>query len=260
MSPWAPQSRCARGRRVVCTAGRVTLHPQHHASPWPGHRAHGRLAQVGNGDRAGRAPASCPSHRYSSPWGRGHEAPRGAGAARRRPAGGGGPELTVELGEVVHQVGAQDLVLQQVLLVEEEDDRRVLEPGVGDDGPEQRLALLHAVLRARPGLVRPRGLAVGTPPASPGAPLTSLSDSTRTWSYSLRATRNMMDVTFSKQWIHFLRSDRCPPTSTILQDTAGPGSREVPKGPAPAEAQMARRRPQAHPPGVTDRSPRPKAQ
>lgn len=25
-----------------------------------------------------------------------------------------------------------------------------------------------------------------------------------------------MDVTFSKQWIHFLRSDRCPPTSTIL--------------------------------------------
>lgn len=38
-----------------------------------------------------------------------------------------------------------------------------------------------------------------------------------------------MDVTFSKQWIHFLRSDRCPPTSTILQDTAGPGSREVPK-------------------------------
>ena len=29
----------------------------------------------------------------------------------------------------------------------------------------------------------------------------------------------MMDVTFSKQWIHFLRSDLCPPTSTILQGT-----------------------------------------
>lgn len=28
---------------------------------------------------------------------------------------------------------------------------------------------------------------------------TSLSDSTRTWSYSLKATKNMMDVTFSKQ-------------------------------------------------------------
>lgn len=47
--------------------------------------------------------------------------------------------------------------------------------------------------------------------------ITSLSDSTRTWSYSLKATRNMIDVTFSKQWIHFLRSDLCPPTSTILR-------------------------------------------
>ena len=47
--------------------------------------------------------------------------------------------------------------------------------------------------------------------------LTSLSDSTSTWSYSLKATKNMMDVTFSKQWIHFRRSDRCPPTSTILK-------------------------------------------
>ena len=45
---------------------------------------------------------------------------------------------------------------------------------------------------------------------------TSFADSTRTWSYSLRATRNMIDVTFSKQWIHFLLSDRWPPTSTIL--------------------------------------------
>lgn len=27
----------------------------------------------------------------------------------------------------------------------------------------------------------------------------------------------MMEVTFSKQWIHFRRSDRCPPTSTILK-------------------------------------------
>lgn len=46
---------------------------------------------------------------------------------------------------------------------------------------------------------------------------TSLSDSTRTWSYSLKATKNMMDVTFSKQWIHFRLSDRWPPTSTILE-------------------------------------------
>ena len=45
-------------------------------------------------------------------------------------------ELTVKLGEVVHQMGVQDLILQQVLFVEEEEDRRVLEPGVGDDGPK----------------------------------------------------------------------------------------------------------------------------
>lgn len=57
--------------------------------------------------------------------------------------------------------------------------------------------------------------------------LTTLSDSTRTWSYSLRATRNMMEVTFSKQWIHFLRSERCPPTSTILGRPGASGTREL---------------------------------
>ena len=51
--------------------------------------------------------------------------------------------------------------------------------------------------------------------------LTSLSDSTSTWSYSLKATKNIMDVTFSKQWIHFLLSDRWPPTSTILKAIKG---------------------------------------
>jgi hypothetical protein len=44
-----------------------------------------------------------------------------------------------------------------------------------------------------------------------------------TWSYSLRAVQNMMDVTLSKQCIHFLRSERCPPTSNmcILSRTSG---------------------------------------
>lgn len=37
-----------------------------------------------------------------------------------------------------------------------------------------------------------------------------------TWSYSLNATQKMMDVTDSKQWIHFFRSERWPPTSNIL--------------------------------------------
>ena len=44
-----------------------------------------------------------------------------------------------------------------------------------------------------------------------------LLSSSRGWSYSLRATQKMMDVTFSKQWIHFLRSLRWPPTSNMLR-------------------------------------------
>ena len=39
-----------------------------------------------------------------------------------------------------------DLLLQQVLLVEEEDDGGVLEPGVRDYCPEQSFTLLHTVL------------------------------------------------------------------------------------------------------------------
>lgn len=39
-----------------------------------------------------------------------------------------------------------DLLLQDVGLVEEEYDGGALEPGIGDDGFEQGLALLHTVL------------------------------------------------------------------------------------------------------------------
>lgn len=59
--------------------------------------------------------------------------------------------LTVVLREVVDQVRVHDLLLQQVLLVEEEDDRRVLEPGVGDYRPEQSFTLLHSILQRREG-------------------------------------------------------------------------------------------------------------
>lgn len=46
--------------------------------------------------------------------------------------------------------------------------------------------------------------------------LTWPDSSSKTWSYSLSATQKMIDVTASKQWIHFFRSDRCPPTSNML--------------------------------------------
>ncbi|TNN30197.1 hypothetical protein EYF80_059651 [Liparis tanakae] len=93
--------------------------------------------------------------------------------------------------------------LKYVPLVEEQEHRRAAEPAGGHDGLEQRQALLHAALEERePCTLRP---------------LTSPTDSASCWSYSLIATRNMMEVTPSKQWSHFLLSDRWPPTSTILQ-------------------------------------------
>ena len=49
--------------------------------------------------------------------------------------------------------------------------------------------------------------------------LTVVSSSCRTWSYSLIATQNMIAVTSSKQWIHFLRSDLWPPTSNNLKQS-----------------------------------------
>ena len=50
--------------------------------------------------------------------------------------------------------------------------------------------------------------------------------SARTWSYSFAAEMKMMLVMFSKQWIHFRRSDRCPPTSSILPMQAQRGWKE----------------------------------
>lgn len=46
--------------------------------------------------------------------------------------------------------------------------------------------------------------------------LTCELSSNKTWSYSLKATQKMIDVTFSKQCIHFLRSLLWPPTSNML--------------------------------------------
>lgn len=59
---------------------------------------------------------------------------------------GGKKKITIKLWKVINQVGIHDLLLEQVLLVEEEDDRGVLEPGICDDGPEQSFTLLHTIL------------------------------------------------------------------------------------------------------------------
>lgn len=46
---------------------------------------------------------------------------------------------------------------------------------------------------------------------------TTSSSSTSTMSKALRAAMKMMQVTPSKQWIHFFLSDLWPPTSNILR-------------------------------------------
>ena len=43
--------------------------------------------------------------------------------------------------------------------------------------------------------------------------------SNNTWSNSLDAARNKIEVTPSKHWYHFCRCDRCPPTSTKWKGT-----------------------------------------
>ena len=51
--------------------------------------------------------------------------------------------------------------------------------------------------------------------------LTVTLSSMQTWSYPLTAAMKVIDVTSSKQWIHFFLSLRCPPTSMILRYSMG---------------------------------------
>lgn len=55
-------------------------------------------------------------------------------------------KLTIVFGKVVYKMRVHDFLLQQIFFVEEEDNRRVLEPGVRDDRLEQGFRLIHPVL------------------------------------------------------------------------------------------------------------------
>lgn len=47
------------------------------------------------------------------------------------------------------------LVFQQIFLIEEKDDGGVLEPGIGDNGPEKSFAFLHPILSEKNRVSRP---------------------------------------------------------------------------------------------------------
>ena len=112
--------------------------------------------------------------------------------------------------EVVPERRPAELSLEEIHLVQEEDDACPHEPSRIDNRIEKHQTFHHAILechRSGP-LMEMRNEA---------KPLTWLLSSRSTWSYSLSATQKMMDVTSSKQWIHFFRSLRWPPTSNMLQ-------------------------------------------
>lgn len=54
--------------------------------------------------------------------------------------------LTIKLGKIVHEVGCEDLLLQQVFLVQKQYDWGILEPRIRDDRSKQGFRLFHSVL------------------------------------------------------------------------------------------------------------------
>lgn len=127
--------------------------------------------------------------------------------------------LTIIVWEADTQMDFLDLFFKEILLVEKKHDGGQREESVVADTVEEMQRLVHAVLQrwettrfeftssrvCRLALCRPQ--------------LTTSSSSTSTMSYALRAPQKMMQVTPSKQWIHFFLSDLWPPTSNILFTT-----------------------------------------
>lgn len=114
--------------------------------------------------------------------------------------------ITLKICEPEFRDGAEsNLLLKQIHLVKEQDQGWVLEPMRISNGLPEHQRFLHLILDWVLASLFSVSLAKLTPSLS----------SARHWSYPLMATRNIRALTFSKQWIHFFLSDRCPPTSNI---------------------------------------------
>lgn len=137
--------------------------------------------------------------------------------------------LTIIIREAHAQMSFLDLLQEDVLLVEEEYNGCGSEVTVVTDTVEQVETLMHSVLWLEG---HGKRFVTKMPHSNSACKMfgwsfidgpqwqpTTSSSSTSTMSYALRAAMKMIQVTPSKQWIHFFLSERWPPTSNILQNT-----------------------------------------
>lgn len=107
-----------------------------------------------------------------------------------------GSWLTSVFGEIFFKRSLCQFHLEDIDLVEEQDDRSTQEPSRVDDWFKEYQRFLHTILieddRISSSMHRTSSAPLRTWPLS----------SSRTWSYSLKATQKMIEVTASKQWIH----------------------------------------------------------
>lgn len=136
---------------------------------------------------------------------------------------------TCVLGETNGQWALTDLLFEQIFFVQEQNDWCVREPFIIANWVEQFEWLLHSILyrwgkfgerrrTTNPYHVLRITFKCHCEVIGQFLIQTVVSSSCKTWSYSDIATQNMIAVTSSKQWIHFFRSDRWPPTSNNLMD------------------------------------------
>lgn len=105
----------------------------------------------------------------------------------------------------------RQLFLENINFIQEENDRSLNKPTWVTDWVKQGKCFLHTILKKE----KINLSVIFFLKEEENIHFTTVSSSISTWSYSEIATKKMMAVTFSKQWIHFLRSDLWPPTSNI---------------------------------------------
>lgn len=138
--------------------------------------------------------------------------------------------LTIVFREAHAEMSFLDLLNKHVFLVEEEYNGGCDKIAVVADTVEQMQTLVHSILKMFYTKTEERPIETSQLLIFPKKKQivsyricvryycyhTTSSSSTRTISKALKAPMKMIQVTPSKQWIHFFLSDLWPPTSNIL--------------------------------------------